>query len=165
MSHHAHHDCSMHEKSCCRAPGAPWISSYLTVKDPGAASEFYQKAFGFDIRESVKDDKGQIVHAEMTYHDALIMFGPESNYHGIDKKSPASLKITPPSGLYVYVENVDEFYKSASAHGAKTIMPPDDMFWGDRMCCLTDPDGYHWNFATYTGKMSTDTSCSGNTSK
>jgi PhnB protein len=31
-------------------------------------------------------------------------------------------------------------------------VPPADMFWGDRMCSLTDPDGHTWNFATHTGK-------------
>jgi PhnB protein len=27
-------------------------------------------------------------------------------------------------------------------------MPPQDMFWGDRMCNLLDPDGHSWSFAT-----------------
>ena len=32
--------------------------------------------------------------------------------------------------------------------GAKAVFPPQNMFWGDRICKLTDPDGHVWNFAT-----------------
>lgn len=152
---------------CCmsqnngRAPGAPWISSYMTVKNPKAALEFYQKAFGFTVRESVADENGNIMHAELTYHDALIMMGPECNYEGIEMKSPASLKITPPSGLYIYCEDVDAFYKKAIAAGAKCLKAPADMFWGDRVCKLADADGYFWNFATHTGKITANPFCCG----
>jgi uncharacterized glyoxalase superfamily protein PhnB len=50
--------------------------------------------------------------------------------------------------LYVYCDDVDKFFARATAAGAKVVAPPTDMFWGDRMCRISDPDGYEWSFAT-----------------
>ena len=57
-----------------------------------------------------------------------------------------------PVSLFVYCEDVDALCKQAQAAGATVAMPPADMFWGDRMCSLIDPDGHTWNFSTHTGK-------------
>src|SRR5262245_43979813 len=60
-----------------RPAGMPWLSPYLTVKDAGATLAFYQRAFGFQKRgEPMTGPNGQIMHAEMAWHDAVIMFGP-----------------------------------------------------------------------------------------
>ena len=146
----------------CRAPGAPWLTPYLIVKDAKAASEFYQKAFGLTQKEASTDDKGHVMHVELTYHDALIMLGAECTYDGIEMKSPASLKVHSPIGLYLYCEDVDAFHKRAVAAGATCLMAPTDMFWGDRYCKLRDPDGHIWSFGTHTGKMSENPYCCGN---
>ncbi|MEP7349880.1 MAG: VOC family protein [Sphingorhabdus sp.] len=37
------------------------------------------------------------------------------------------------------------------AAGAKTIMPMDDMFWGDRYGVIEDPFGHRWSIATPNG--------------
>jgi len=42
-------------------------------------------------------------------------------------------------------------YKRATAAGAVSKSPPQEMFWGDRVCQLTDPDGHSWTFATNVG--------------
>jgi PhnB protein len=39
---------------------------------------------------------------------------------------------------------------SAMATGASAVMPPADMFWGDRYGILTDPLGHQWSIATHT---------------
>ena len=51
--------------------------------------------------------------------------------------------------FYVYVENVDAAYKTAISAGGKEIMPPTDMFWGDRMGNFSDPYGIRWTLATH----------------
>ena len=33
--------------------------------------------------------------------------------------------------------------------GAQVIMPPTDMFWGDRYSKLKDPYGHEWSIATH----------------
>jgi PhnB protein len=35
------------------------------------------------------------------------------------------------------------------AAGAQPIMPPADMFWGDRYGKLSDPFGHEWSLATH----------------
>jgi uncharacterized glyoxalase superfamily protein PhnB len=45
--------------------------------------------------------------------------------------------------------DVDAAHKKAKASGMKEVMPPTDMFWGDRMSALTDPFGHNWNLATF----------------
>ncbi len=128
---------------------APWVSPYLTVRDAAASLAFYEKAFGFHKRDAVTGPDGKIMHVEMTWKDTLIMFGPECPQS--PSKSPASSGAPSPVNLYVYCEDVDAQYARATAAGAKGAMPPQDMFWGDRMCQVIDPDGHSWSFATHTG--------------
>jgi PhnB protein len=129
----------------------PWLCPYLIVKDADAALNFYQKAFNFEKIDAVPGEDGKTVHAEMRYKDQVIMLGKEDAYDK-DAKSPASAGIASPVSLYVYCANVDNLYKQAMDAGAKSKTPPDDRFWGDRMCAVTDPDGHSWCFATYIGK-------------
>ena len=134
-----------------RPPQTPWLSPYLTVKDAEAALDFYQRAFGFEKRNAVPGPDGKVVHAEMTWQEALIMFGAEGAYGG-QCKAPATLGVQSPVALYVYCDDVDALCARARAAGAGVDLPPQDMFWGDRMCKLTDPDGHVWNFATFSGQ-------------
>lgn len=129
--------------------GIPGLFPYLTVRNSEKAIDFYKKAFSFELNtEPAKDEKGQIQHAEMKFgDDVLIMFAPEGAYGSL-KKAPASLGVVPSDVFYVYCEDVDAFYKKAINQGAKSLVEPNDGFWGDRFCCLADPDGYEWMFAT-----------------
>ena len=133
-----------------RPPSTPWLSPYLTVRDAARASAFYERAFGFTNRGASADDAGNIIHVEMTWHDALIMFAPEGASGG-NCKAPATTGIEPSFNLYVYCEDVDALYARATAAGARGVVAPADMFWGDRMCQVADPDGYLWNFARHLG--------------
>lgn len=133
-----------------RPTNAPWISSYMTVKDVDKAIEFYQKAFHFQVRDKVQGEDGTTWHAELTYKDQLVMLGKEGVW-GTTSKSPVSNGVESPVSLYVYTENVDDFYRHALSHHAVGLAAPEDMFWGDRMCKLKDLDGYVWCFATNAG--------------
>lgn len=128
---------------------APWLMPYLTVSDPEASLKFYQKAFGFEPQADVilKGPDGKIMHAEMRFHGATIMFGPEGCRDN-PARTPAHSGTAPPMGLYIYCEDVDALFQQAKAAGAKVQTEPQDMFWGDRMCTLIDPDGFQWSFAT-----------------
>jgi PhnB protein len=125
--------------------GYPWMSSCLQVKDPNASIDFYQRAFGFEKKMAMPGPDGKIMHAELTYRDTLLMLGPEG-WNGA--KTPASSGATPSFGVYVYCPDVDALYARATAAGAVGVQPPQDMFYGDRVCKVTDPDGYYWMFAT-----------------
>lgn len=130
-----------------RPAGMPWLSPYLTVKDAAATCDFYQRAFGFEKKFQMAGPDGKPGHTEMVYRDALIMFGPEG-CSSDTCKAPATLGINSPVGLYVYCDDVDALFQRATAAGAQVGFPPTTMFWGDRLCKLSDPDGHVWNFAT-----------------
>lgn len=136
-------------KRPARPAGVPWLIPYLTVKDADAALDFYQRAFGFEKRMAIPGPDGRTKHAEVAWKEAVLMFGPETEGNDACKaKSPATTGIDAPVGLYVYCDDVDALYARATKAGAKSVMPPQDMFWGDRMCTVRDPDGHMWSFAT-----------------
>lgn len=131
-----------------RPQGVQWISPYITVKDAKTSADFYQKAFGFTLQEALPDEAGKVLHAELRYKTDLIMLGSEGAY-GSPIKAPITTGVISPMSLYIYCDDVDAFYKQAITAGAKTELEPQDMFWGDRMCKLIDPDGHIWCFATH----------------
>ena len=53
----------------------------------------------------------------------------------------------------LYVKDVDAVYARAVAAGATGVMPPMDMFWGDRYCQVEDPFGHVWAIATHLKDM------------
>lgn len=127
----------------------PQLMPYLTVTDPASALAFWEKAFGFQPRTDMilRDAQGQVMHAEARFGEVVVMLGPQ----GVPSNpthTPETTKVPSPVGLYVYCPDVDAIYQRAIAAGATSDMQPTDMFWGDRMCSLRDPDGHRWSFAT-----------------
>lgn len=113
---------------------------------PQRRLEFYQKAFGAKETVRMPGPDGSIMHAEFRIGDSTIMLADEMPDMGA--KSPKAYGGTPVR-FYVYVENVDAAWKRAVDAGGKTIMPLQDMFWGDRTGCLEDPFGHLWNLAQH----------------
>jgi len=118
----------------------PTIISCLTAIDPKKTVAFYEKAFGFKCTNPGED------WVTMSYKDVMIMFGKEGDY-GQTTKAPKTSGVESPINLYIYVDNVDDFYKNAIKNGAKSSMEPQNTDWGDRMCTVEDIDGYKWSFA------------------
>ena len=58
--------------------------------------------------------------------------------------------------LWVYAPNVDAAFERATKAGAKPAMPPQDMFWGDRMGAVVDRWGITWNLATHVKDLTPD---------
>ncbi len=135
----------------CRPEGAPWISPYIIVKDVDKAVNFYENAFGFEKIQAVAGEDNTTWHAELRYNDHMIMFGKSGAYGG-KTLPPLESGIESPINLYLYCEDVDDFYNKALQAGATSLSEPEDTFWNDRMCRLQDPDGYVWCFATYQGE-------------
>jgi uncharacterized glyoxalase superfamily protein PhnB len=52
------------------------------------------------------------------------------------------------SSTFLYVEDVDAWWKRATAAGAQVTMPIADMFWGDRYGVVADKWGNRWGIAT-----------------
>ncbi len=126
--------------------GYPRLSPYLNYKDTGAMIEWLAKAFGFQERERMSSPDGMVFHAEMTFHDSVIMMGTPA---GPDFKNPNMLGQTTQS-LYIYVDDVDEHSTTARAAGAEIIEEPTTQDYGDRRYGAKDPEGHVWYFAART---------------
>jgi len=124
-----------------------YLTPYLTVRDAEAMIDFYERAFGFVRSELMPGEDGKPVHVSMTYLGTeTVMFAPENTQQPC--RAPATSGVQVPINLYLYCEDVDSFIARAEKAGATIISKPEDMFWGDRIAQVEDPDGYRWTFAT-----------------
>jgi PhnB protein len=134
--------------------GSHTLSPHLIVKDAAAAIEFYKKAFGaVEGCRLEMPGTNQVMHAGLQIGDSMLMLGGEFEGAECSSKSPSTLGGTPVA-VHLLVENVDEVFKTAIEAGAQEIMPPSDMFWGDRYGKLKDPFGHEWSIATHIRDMS-----------
>lgn len=132
--------------------GASRVTPYLTVHDAEASAAFYSRAFGFTETERIPGRDGRPLHIGMAYGgQSVVMFAPENTWSDI--QSPARSGTAMPVSFYVYCPDVDALLERARAAEARVLAEPEDMFWGDRILCLADPDGYEWTFATKVGAL------------
>jgi len=121
------------------------ITPYLTINGAAKGIEFYKKAFGAQEVHRMPSPDGKISHAELKIGDSTIMVNDE--FPGMAVAPPASA--VPSSYLFLYVTDVDATFKRSVEAGAKSTMPVQDMFWGDRFGRLVDPFGHSWSLATH----------------
>lgn len=132
-----------------RPVGANWLTPYITVADADASLDFYQRAFGFEPGENLRGPDGRTLHAGMNYQGAcVVMFSPEGAMGDTVMRTPVHSGAALPLNFYVYCPDVDALTARAREAGAEVLAEPEEMFWGDRMVQLRDPDGYLWAFAT-----------------
>src|SRR5512133_2956776 len=105
------------------------VTPYLAVNDGAKAIEFYKRAFGAQEQFRMPGPQGKIGHAELKIGDSIIMLADEMP--GGECRSPQSVGGTTVN-IFLYVNDVDSVYNQAVQAGAKTEMPVQDMFWGDR---------------------------------
>ena len=80
------------------------VTAALCVTDVKAATNFYQKAFGFQKRGIMNGPDGKPMHAELTIRGTTLMLGPEMPDMGA--RSAVTVGASPTT-LYLIVENVD----------------------------------------------------------
>jgi PhnB protein len=129
------------------------VTPYLIVKGAADAIEFYKRAFGASELMRMPSPDGRIAHAEIKIGDSTIMLADEHPEMGY--RSPQSLGGAGVS-MMVYVERVDEVFKSSVANGAKELQPVKDQFYGDRSGTLRDPFGHTWTIATHVEDIAPD---------
>jgi PhnB protein len=122
------------------------VTPYIVVSDGAAAIAFYRKAFGATELYRMDGPGGKIMHAEVLIGDSPVMLSDEFPEQGA--KSPQSYHGSPVH-LFLYVPDVDAWFKRALDAGATVTMPVQDMFWGDRFGQVTDPFGHTWQIATH----------------
>lgn len=130
------------------------LTPYLIVKNSLSAIKGYETVFGAQLIHRMQGMNGEdsTGHADLKIGDSHLMIADEC----MDFQSPHTLGGTPVS-VFLYVEDVDAIVKKAeAAEGFEVKMEPQDMFWGDRMAKVTDPDGHEWGVATHVEDVSPD---------
>lgn len=126
-------------------PRRPAFIPSIVYKDNRAALKWLQKAFGFEVSEVLTDSNDNIVHAEMTHDDGIIMVSSE---FASWTKSPESIGGSNTQRVHVRLSRgIDEHCERARQAGAKIVGGPADQFYGDRSYGAVDPEGHHWTFS------------------
>jgi uncharacterized glyoxalase superfamily protein PhnB len=81
---------------------------------------------------------GVVMHAQVRIRGSAVMMGEASEQW---KSMPGQ--------IYMYVEDMDDLYKSAMAAGGVSVREPRDEFYGDRVGAVKDPSGNIWWIATH----------------
>ncbi len=117
------------------------VETYLSVDDPPAAIDFYQRAFGARLlAEPILMPDGSIGHSELAIGDSVIRVAGEHRPEGV--RNPVALGGTTVQ-LYVTVDDPDALIERAAAAGAAILRPVADVH-GTRLGKLRDPFGHNW---------------------
>ena len=135
--------------------GASAVTPYLIENKAAEMIDFYKKVFGAVETMRLDQPDGRVGHAELKINGATIMLADEFPEMGI--LSPKSVGgARSPVSIHLYVENVDDVYKSALAAGATSLREPADQFYGDRNAQVKDPSGHCWDLSTHIEDVSSE---------
>jgi uncharacterized glyoxalase superfamily protein PhnB len=125
------------------------IVPHLVVRDAAEAVSFYTQAFAAAVLYRSPSPSGVGEHIHLKIWDSLVQISTEEpaqrreTIEGALLASPETL-----SGstcvFQIGVADVDSAFKRAVDHGAAPVLPPTDMFWGDRYGWVRDPFGHIW---------------------
>ena len=122
----------------------------MRYKDAQTAIEWLCSAFGFEKHLVVPGEDGAVVHAQLSFGNAMIMLGSENeNEYGKFVKTPKDMNGLVTQAAYIIVEEVDKHYERAIDGGAEIIIDIKDEDYGGRGYSCRDPEGHIWNFGSY----------------
>ena len=107
----------------------PWIIS----RDTAQLLDFVREAFGAEEIARIHNEDGTIGHAEFRIGDSVVM--------AFDAKEEWP---NTPSFIRLYVEDGDAVYRRALEAGATSVTEMTDLFFGDRVGRVRDPQGNLW---------------------
>lgn len=129
-----------------KAPGIATVSPFVMTDKPQAVIDFAVGAVGATLPEPpLYHADGSFWHASLSIDDGTVMVS------GVADPSVAR-----PAFIHVYVPDCDATYAAALDAGATAMMPPADMFYGERAGGVFDPAGNVWWFATVTEILDRD---------
>ncbi len=139
------------------ATDSPGVIPMIAYEDGIAALDWLAEAFGFRERTRLLDANGRVSHGEMdTGHGVIMLASPSPDYEGprrhrasCDAARRWSAVPWVVDGVLVLVDDLDEHYRRARAHGAAILSEPEDGFPGRRYRA-EDVEGHRWMFLQRT---------------
>ncbi|EKF18356.1 VOC family protein [Nitratireductor pacificus] len=130
------------------------LGAGVFYRDPVAALDWLEHAFGFERHIEVRDRDGVLVHSEMRMEDAYIVVDSEwASYIA----SPASVGAKNTQVLYIKLRyGLDQHCDTARRAGAEILQEPEDQVYGDRIYRARDPEGHVWTFIQPVRSVSRD---------
>jgi uncharacterized glyoxalase superfamily protein PhnB len=122
----------------------PSLGSAVFYKDPRAALDWLERAFGFERSMVISDAEGRLAHAEIRFGDGYIMIGTEwadfiASPLSVGGKNTQSIRVHLTDGIDAHCER-------ARAAGAIILQELTDEFYGDRTYRARDLEGHVWTF-------------------
>jgi uncharacterized glyoxalase superfamily protein PhnB len=115
------------------------LVAYLQVDGATRAAEFYSRAFGAEVAAAHPvDDKGRTMHVHLYINGTSLMMGDAYPEHGHPLQKAQGFSLMLP------VNDIDSWWQRAIEAGCESVMPVQEMFWGDRYGQLRDPFGVLW---------------------
>ncbi|MCI0348427.1 MAG: VOC family protein [Acidobacteriales bacterium] len=124
--------------------GMHTVTPHLVINGAAKAIDFYKRAFDAEEIGRHPTPDGRLMHAAIKIGDSHIFLADEFPEWG--SKAPAGGPS--PVVLHLYVEDADKVFNQAVSAGAKSTMPIQNPFWGDRYGQVADPFGHSWSVAT-----------------
>ncbi len=116
------------------------IVPYLMQKDAGAASEFYQRAFGAEeVARMTAPGGTALIHVHVYINGHSLMMNDAMPAQGRPYAPPAGYALT------LIVQDIDMWFKRAVDAGCTVATTVETMFWGDRYGEVIDPFGIRWS--------------------
>ena len=131
----------------------PVFTPAITYRDPKAALDWLERAFGFEVSMAIEGDDASTSHYEMDLDGrGRIMVGGE---WAESTRSPAGLGGACTQHLHAQLTgDVDEHCRRAREAGATILAEPEDQFYGDRAYRAADHEGHLWTFGARVREVS-----------
>ena len=136
-------------------PNNRQVVPYLMVRDGRAALDFYQKAFGAKVVYQAPMPGMPGIFAQFKIGESYLQLTDIPGYEPKGPRSPETLGGTSVV-LEMYVDDVDKSFAHAVELGGAPLLPPTDMFFGDRYSWVADPWGHVWALAAIKETLSED---------
>lgn len=120
------------------------ITPNLIVKDVSASLAFYEEVLGLP-RAILVPENPPFVFGSVAAGGIEIFFNQQAHVAAEATEFSKELASRPIGGsftMFIEVEGIDEILTKVKKHGAKIVMPLQEMFYGMKECAFLDPDGY-----------------------